>query len=872
MTKTDWREATGHRSAEKIFFTQPVPDHLQINDRTLRRAKQAPIIAVDIEASNKRPQAQDYAAISKWGLSIMADITAIGIAFSDRHNDGVVLLAPFDDEETQFVRDIFTREDVLILFHNGQYDMRGLGVHLGMPIPRNVWDTHTAAMTMGVEDRKYSSLDEQCLAYEQVILGDVDYTVDNPEHDDYGREYSDQWTNWHRYRHIKSQRSDLDALPPHQLAWYVLEDARLTYKLYRAQREWTEILIHDYGYTALPELHDIDQRYTWVTYHWTVDGMEVDRDYIKRQLERISNKKFEMELHLAKVGVGQLTTYEGKVRFYFDHSGVPRPDPTALDQKHLFTKTGKFSFSETAMEYYKEVYPAETSWFQYYQHLTKTETTLISYLAHSMLDGRIHPMIGIGAITGRSTSSHPNTLNVSVKLPDEVVVEMEDVLKLSGRGCVRGSLGHCLYELDYQAAEKRAQAVESGEVRLAEMFRDGEDMHTVFGRIYFGEEWAAYEAMLANPDATEEQRQAAKDGIKKLRTKGKPLTFGRDYGMGAKKAARRMKITEEEARQLIARFDSEFWRLANWKRRVQDDAERSFERMKECPNPLFAHGFVQNAFGQRILISNPSWNEEEQRQRTYWYKGTNYVPQSFVAVAVKKAVWSIYWGFKKAKLRSKMQQQYHDAIILDADPDEIEEAASIAAWAMSTAVPYNISTVEDIYVEWPAGLDHADNSVKWGFIDQEDYPHATHDENHKPAVIEADPAAVLDHLVGQYRVEGKRATDDWKARFKVALESGPQSDPEAYTLWVHADNSMEWVRWKDVPRSFSELKRVAQTLYAMLNYHNSISTEYVPLVKGYIDFVDWAVAERERIKYAQRRYRQLMEAIDERTEQHQVTA
>jgi len=859
MAILDWRADTGYRSATTIYLEQPVPDHLRLTQENYDRAMKAPIVSIDIEVTDERPQNVKYAAIVEWGLSVLADISAIGIALSDRPDDGIVLLAPFQEREVQFLRRLCSREDVLVLYHHGQYDVRGLYLHLGVPVPNNTWDTHTAAISLGVEHLRYTGLAAQCKAYEQVIDGYVTYTVDFPEeHPDYGKTFEDRWTNWPKYEFIKGKRDVLRMLPPDMLAWYVLEDARLTFALYRAQREWAEILQYDYGYSALPSVIDRDQRYTWVTYDWCTQGMGIDRDWVREQLEVISERRFHMETQLILDGVGELTVYDNKVRYFFDICNIPRPDPTAPDQRVLFTKTGRYSFSDAAMKYYAEVYPDETAWYEFYMHLLKTESTLIGYLAHSLLDGKIHPMIGPGTITGRSSSSHPNTLNVSVAFP-EAVQGMDDTYTLSARGCVVAPAGMYLAEVDYNAAEKRAQTVESGDTELAKIFRDDLDMHSMFAKVYYAKEWERLEAVLADPEATDEAKEEARHKLKKKRSDGKPLTFGRDYGMGPEKAARRMKITVDEAKALIANFDAIYWRLAQWKRDLQGAAERNFAKMQKCPHPLFAHGYVENKYGHRIMIADPSFDPETGEMRSYWYKGSNYDPQSFVADAIKEAIWEAYWALRKVGLRSRMQQQYHDALILEVVPEESVQVAEIISRCMAKAVPYHMSLVGDIYIDWPAEINHRENAEKWGFRAHQDYPIELNNEDGSPNIMTCDMGEVRHELFEEFLAWDQREIDELQERIRILLHTGPLGDANEVLLFLSIANEAEWRSWKDFPKSFEELHRIAQRSYHLLNRTNAIPMEYHYRVQKLIEFTDTVLQMRDSLK---RRKRALQEARD----------
>lgn len=842
------------RSSEAIYFEATIPQHLRVNAITWERMRAATVIAMDIETSNDDKGSPLGKVISKWGLSFLADITFISVAFSDQQDDGVVIQLPMSDDERAFLTELMSRDDALILFHNGKFDVRGLVGKLRLPLPRNTWDTHAAAITMGVVDLSYTSLAEQCRAYEKVILGDVDYRVEDPDASDYGQLYQNMWTNWHKYGSIKAARGALDALPQDSVAWYVLEDSRLTWKLYTAQREWTEILSKDYGYYELDNIHLVDQRYNWVAMGWSADGYHIDRVHVRSLLERIANERWELEVDFAKMGVGSLATYDGKVRYFFDICGVPKPDPDDDSISFLFTNTGRYAFGKAAQQYYQETFPEETALYTYYQHLTKMEGTFIGYLAHSELDGKGHSTIGMGTITGRSSAKDPNNMNVSVALPEEV--ESLGRETISARGCIIASPGNVLIELDYSNAEKRAQAVSAQDRKLAEIFVQGRDLHSENAAIFMPREWKHAHAKY-DVAVTDEDRAHWKGVIKGIRSKGKPLTFGLDYGMGAKKAARQMRTTVEEASAMMDNFDDAFFMLAKWKRAVQMQAEAAFSDMRDCPNPLFAHGYVENMFGRRILIDDPYWDETELNQRTNWYKGANYIPQSTVADIVKKVIWDVYWYLRENAKNTRIQQQVHDSLIIDADPSEINDLAVGITHIMQKAVPYELSTVGDLYVDWPADLDHADNAVKWGWRANKIYPLPTHDPDGHSIVIGYPIEQTQKELEQEYIATYPDLARHRLERLERLLRVGPGDDWYIYV--DEAGTQIEYRRWEDMPTDLRELSRISRLLVQWRTY-GQLPQEFVPMSERFRKFVNRMVDGWKKLESDERKFRQWMES------------
>lgn len=152
--------------------------------------------------------------------------------------------------------------------------------------------------------------------------------------------------------------------------------------------------------------------------------------------------------------------------------------------------------------------------------------------------GRLHPDWRLlGAPTGRMSCSHPNIQ----ALPRDPAV----------RSCIRAPEGWVLVKADFSQIELRIAAELSGDERLIQAFRRGEDIHAQTARLVLGRE------------PTPEDRQLAKG-----------LNFGLLYGAGPATLAASLRtaygldVSVAEAARLREAFFRAYPVLRRWQRRL----------------------------------------------------------------------------------------------------------------------------------------------------------------------------------------------------------------------------------------------------------------------------------------------------------------
>lgn len=764
-----------------VDFEDVVPAELRLNDETRKKLMTAKVLAFDFETSNDLPElnTSDYRRfIKRWGLSVHASVTFLGIAWGWGETDGVVFRAPFSEEDLAFLSELFARADVTWVAHNLPFDARLLGLHCGIPVPASTWDTLTAAFSMGKADKEYARLDTLCKAYEKVIPGDVTYTGEDKNGKATTQHYK-AWIDYTRLARLKGGRDSLDLFDQKEIAWYVLADVRLTLRLYFAQHTWSAILEHQYGYTALPKVHDRDQRYIRTCATWAVRGEPIDRDYAIQLFNRTRSEMNDIVASLIPLGVGDLTKNFEIERFFFDIIGLERPVPDFDEagnpvpkkgEERLWTPAMNYSFGKKAMPAWEQrikarlaaqqdddagealaeehetaeegniliehtlasaeggqvVVRMEPGWwfglYKYYKHLIAMHQQLRSYLAHAIQheDGMwyIHPLLKIGTVTGRSAASDPNNLNVKVEAP----YPMKVFDFATGEVVERMTISMRGVIIAPPGMELVEMDYSNAEKRMQTVLAQDIELARAIaqGKDLHSEFAKAYFKVEWDRIAqTCSCGGIYENGLckehKRLRQNGKAMTFGLDYGMGVRTAAMNLQISFDAAKAMIDGFNRVYWGLARFKRDAQKEGPITWAKMKSCEHPMFAKPYGTLYDGQRIPINPPRWDHVQQREKDESYKIINFRQQGGVAVMVKDVINAVNEWLVEGGYNSYLMQQVHDSLIVCTDPAEAAEVLPQIAWIMMTVVPFELSFVRDVFIPFPADADLTENKDKWGW-------------------------------------------------------------------------------------------------------------------------------------------------------------
>lgn len=217
-----------------------------------------------------------------------------------------------------------------------------------------------------------------------------------------------------------------------------------------------------------------------------------------------------------------------------------------------------------------------------YRELAKLLGTYIDAIPPLLAeDGRLHTtFIQTGASTGRFASKNPGLQNIPIKTE----------LGRRIRNAFVAPKGRTLVTFDYSQIELRLAAILSGDEKLIEIFKNGEDVHAA----------VAAEMFHVPPDEVN----------KEMRRRAKVINFGILYGMGVNALREALGTDRTEAQAYLNRYFETFSGLSIYLSKTKASAMRLgyvttlFGRKRYLPGIKSSLPFVR-AQAERMAINAP---------------------------------------------------------------------------------------------------------------------------------------------------------------------------------------------------------------------------------------------------------------------------
>ncbi|MBP8646282.1 MAG: DNA polymerase I [Syntrophobacteraceae bacterium] len=247
--------------------------------------------------------------------------------------------------------------------------------------------------------------------------------------------------------------------------------------------------------------------------------------------------------------------------------------------------------------------------------------------------GRIHTSFNqTVAATGRLSSSEPNLQNIPIR--------SEEGRKI--REAFVASPGWLLLSADYSQIELRILAHYSRDPNLTEAFRKNEDVHQRTAMELFGVD--------------------ADQVIPEMRRQAKTINFGILYGMGPFGLARRLRISNRTAREIIDRYFERYQGVKTFIDTCVDQAKR--------------RGYSETLLGRRRPI--PELRSRNQTVRQLGARLAINTPiQGTAADLIKKAMIDLSRAIEEKGLKTAMLLQVHDELVFEVPMEELEEAREL---------------------------------------------------------------------------------------------------------------------------------------------------------------------------------------------------
>lgn len=432
-------------------------------------------IAVDIETT---------------GLSFYDDKLLL-IVFAYSWNN-VIIINTFTKPVIDELKDLFSRENIKFIWHNGKFDIARLKQFIDVDA-RVDEDTMLMHYIGFNENRGTHGLGYLAMLYLQAP--NWEKTLD-----DIKRKICKE-------KKIRLEDFNYGMFPEEDLIRYAFFDGLATYRLYKVMsKEFPErsTLIYRKLIEASNCFAEIERC-----------GVYVDQEMI----EHLDKKLTEEHKILIKQINDIAKDYWEPNQYMIDTKAKTAPEEFNVNSpqqlKWILHRMGH-KIDDTNEKTLKEINSEFTNLILKLRKNNKYHRTYVKGLSEAIeKDGRIHTTYNLhGTVTGRLSSSKPNLQNT----PRDATI----------KNIFRATPGYVLVQADYSQAELRVLAVLSGDPWLQDVYKQGDDLHDKVAEQYWG-----------------------KDFTSEDRVKAKAVNFGIAYGRTEHTLAPDLNISLAEARKLL---------------------------------------------------------------------------------------------------------------------------------------------------------------------------------------------------------------------------------------------------------------------------------------------------------------------------------
>lgn len=400
----------------------------------------------------------------------------------------------------EILRPLFFSDSITKIAHNETFDVISIAKYYGQIIPGPFEDTIVQQWLLDENIGQMASGPKRPFGKGLKTLISWYYGVDYDK-DDVGK--------------------CIEAHPFSAIARYIMLDARYDWLLWR---HFSPRLQEE----ALGPISGLENRVTEVCCHMGLIGAPVDVQAIEELKVDLTHR---LEIIEAKIyrAAGKVFNINSNIQKRDILFGFKKDGGQALKPIKFSKKTGDPSTDAETLEKYVGN-PVVDALLEYQEMSKILNTYVIGYIGDEangkpcrIFDGRIHTdLVQYGTVTGRFSSREPNLQNIPRPDTD---------LGKKIRGLFMAPVGYKLLVADYGQMELRILASMIGYGGLYDGFQAGIDAHTQTAALVYG---------------------VPVDQVEKWqRSVAKTLNFAIVYGAQKAKIAKTLKITVEEAEELL---------------------------------------------------------------------------------------------------------------------------------------------------------------------------------------------------------------------------------------------------------------------------------------------------------------------------------
>ena len=376
-----------------------------------------------------------------------------------------------------------------------------------------------------------------------------------------------------------------------------------------------------------------------ITHRMEERGVKIDKPFLEKLGKRYHTELSRLEKTIWE-GAGvefNINSPKQLGEILFDKLGL-------VGKNMKKTGGGARSTRESELEKLRDLHPMVPMIFEY-RELQKLLSTYIDAIPPQLdANNRLHTdFIPSGTTTGRMASLNPNLQNIPIK----------SELGKAIRNAFIPEKGFTMVSLDYSQMELRIAAFLSGDKKLIEIFKKGEDVHASVAASVF--------------------KVPINEVTSDMRRKAKVINFGILYGMGVLALKQNLGTSREEAQTFMNEYFETFSTLAAYIDQVKADAARK--------------GYTETFFGRRRYFEGldskiPYIRASAERM------AFNAPIQGTEADVIKLALIEVDAYIKKEKLEDDVYPllQVHDELVFEIRDDKAEEVSKKILEIMESVV------------------------------------------------------------------------------------------------------------------------------------------------------------------------------------------
>ena len=284
-----------------------------------------------------------------------------------------------------------------------------------------------------------------------------------------------------------------------------------------------------------------------------------------------------------------------------------------------------------------------------WRHFAKLKNTYTEALPKLInpVTNRVHSNFSnTGTSTGRLSSNNPNLQNIPIRSKEGDLIRSAFICEE----------GNCLVAADYSQIELRLLAHIAKVKKLQIAFANNQDIHAITASEVFGVE-------LEKIDSTH-------------RRMAKAINFGIIYGISAFGLAKRLQISNKEAKEYIDLYFTRYPEIKDYMNNI----------VVSCKE----QGYVKTLLGRKLFFPNLA-NANPMTKGFLERAVINAPLQGSAADIIKKAMLDINHVIEKKNLPVKLLLQVHDELIYEVPKDQAQNAAELIKNTMQNVLKLDVS-------------------------------------------------------------------------------------------------------------------------------------------------------------------------------------